>query len=356
MKLLAPLALLAWFCAACASAAVPPYPAATLPLTGAEELICWQGGVTKTCTTQSASVSGGSSTAAIGTVPLWNNFESSGDPGLFLNPSLVFGDPNGGPLDSFNFEITRQAHYTGGTPFFVNSAFAVETDVSAGTTSDEWAGRFLLQSHSASADGSENVALQATSRKFGSGVTFASNFTLEDESANPVTTSVTNEQDLDVVGLDNGLARINLDLWGRSFLQITGNPCSPASNCFGTISAFQRFDTDAYTLIGDVLEFNLGTRGCTNFINDLATSKFKVTCGGALTAASFVAAGTFLRPGQTAFASLGTADPSPQVGDMLNITDASACTVNTAVSAGGGTTHSCPTTYNGANWIALVTH
>lgn len=64
----------------------------------------------------------------------------------------------------------------------------------------------------------------------------------------------------------------------------------------------------------------------------------------------------FLRPGQTVFANLATVDPSPQVGDMLNITDASACTVNTAVSAGSGTTHSCPTIYNGASWIALVTH
>jgi hypothetical protein len=71
--------------------------------------------------------------------------------------------------------------------------------------------------------------------------------------------------------------------------------------------------------------------------------------------APMVATG-YLRPGQVLFTALSTADPSPQVGDLLNITDASACTVNVAVSAGGGTTHSCSTAYNGVGWMALVTH
>lgn len=69
-----------------------------------------------------------------------------------------------------------------------------------------------------------------------------------------------------------------------------------------------------------------------------------------------LAAKAAARPGQALFANLGTVDASPQVGDMLNITDASACTVNVAVSAGSGTTHSCPTVYNGVGWIAMVTH
>ena len=65
---------------------------------------------------------------------------------------------------------------------------------------------------------------------------------------------------------------------------------------------------------------------------------------------------TFVRPGQTTYAGLSTADASPAVGDRLVITDASACTVNTAVTAGGGSTHSCPVVYTGASWIAEVTH
>lgn len=78
--------------------------------------------------------------------------------------------------------------------------------------------------------------------------------------------------------------------------------------------------------------------------------------GCALTGNASITADGFLRPGQVLFANLATADPSAAVGDMLNITDASACTANTAVSAGGGSAHSCPTVYNGVNWIALVTH
>jgi hypothetical protein len=41
---------------------------------------------------------------------------------------------------------------------------------------------------------------------------------------------------------------------------------------------------------------------------------------------------------------------------MLNITDASVCTVNTQITAGSGSAHSCPAVYNGVGWIAMVTH
>ncbi len=56
---------------------------------------------------------------------------------------------------------------------------------------------------------------------------------------------------------------------------------------------------------------------------------------------------------QVLFASI---DPSPVVGERMTIIDASACTIDVAVTAGGGTTHSCPTVWNGANWVAVVTH
>ena len=69
-----------------------------------------------------------------------------------------------------------------------------------------------------------------------------------------------------------------------------------------------------------------------------------------------VTVSTYLRRTSLLFANLGTVDASPQVGDTLVISDASACTANTAVTAGGGTLHSCPVIYNGASWIAIVTH
>jgi len=66
-----------------------------------------------------------------------------------------------------------------------------------------------------------------------------------------------------------------------------------------------------------------------------------------------LAATTLLRLPATVYASL---EPSPDVGDQLVITDASACTFGTQISAGGGTIHSCPAVYNGAGWYPLVTH
>jgi hypothetical protein len=78
--------------------------------------------------------------------------------------------------------------------------------------------------------------------------------------------------------------------------------------------------------------------------------------GGLVSASSSVSAGGFLRPGQTVFANVATVDSAPQVGDMLDITDASACTVGTQIIAGGGTTHSCAAAFNGVGWFPLVSH
>ncbi len=91
------------------------------------------------------------------------------------------------------------------------------------------------------------------------------------------------------------------------------------------------FDLSAYTITGNLLK---GANG------------FAVTGGGVL------------RKAATTFAGLGAIDPSPAVGDELVITDASDCTANTAVTAGGGTRHSCPVIYTGGAtpWIAIVTH
>jgi hypothetical protein len=73
-------------------------------------------------------------------------------------------------------------------------------------------------------------------------------------------------------------------------------------------------------------------------------------------ARGMVASGGVHRPASTSFASLSTIDPSPQVGDYVAISDASACIANTVITGGGGRTHACAAVYNGEGWVALVTH
>ena len=68
-----------------------------------------------------------------------------------------------------------------------------------------------------------------------------------------------------------------------------------------------------------------------------------------------IQATSFLRSATTTYANLSNADPSPTIGDQLVISDASACTINTAVTSGGGTAHACPVVYTGS-WVALVSH
>jgi hypothetical protein len=145
--------------------------------------------------------------------------------------------------------------------------------------------------------------------------------------------------------------QIGLDLTGLNYtgaiaIALPSGPTitSDSSHIYLSVSSVQ-----ALVLSSTVGTF-AGTLQATNYVGAVGTGSPST---GQFTS---VAATTYVRPGTTLFAGLSTADPSPQVGDMLNITDASACTVNTAVAAGGGTVHSCPTVYNGASWVAMVTH
>ena len=63
-----------------------------------------------------------------------------------------------------------------------------------------------------------------------------------------------------------------------------------------------------------------------------------------------------IRPSQTRYANLPAFDPNPAVGDYLVIVDASACSVGSAVTAGGGSGHACPAIYDGTAWVAAVSH
>lgn len=65
-------------------------------------------------------------------------------------------------------------------------------------------------------------------------------------------------------------------------------------------------------------------------------------------------AGGYIRPGLTTVAGLATQDPTPRVGDMLSVSDATTCTANSTVTGGGATT--CALAYSGTAWKAIVTH
>jgi hypothetical protein len=90
----------------------------------------------------------------------------------------------------------RRADYVGGTNAFVNTCFASQTIVSAGTTSYEWNALFALDNFGTSGDASQNTALYAQSIKESTGQTWASVFELRDLSTNPTVSSVATEIDI----------------------------------------------------------------------------------------------------------------------------------------------------------------
>lgn len=67
-----------------------------------------------------------------------------------------------------------------------------------------------------------------------------------------------------------------------------------------------------------------------------------------------ITAVAYLRPGTSTVTGLTTADPTPQVGDMISVTDAVTCVVNTTPTGSGAIT--CPLVYTGAAWKAIVTN
>ena len=97
--------------------------------------------------------------------------EDTGEPALSLSNRLTFARASTSGADGSDVLIRRTADYSGGGPWrgFVNSAIAVTTTVSPGTTSFEWAGNFILDNYGTSADGSENVALAWSAIKHSSG-------------------------------------------------------------------------------------------------------------------------------------------------------------------------------------------
>jgi hypothetical protein len=144
-----------------------------------------------------------------------SSVEGVGESALSLSNRLTFARASTSNTDGSDIRIVRNANYSGDAPWrgFVNSALAVTTTVSPGTTSFEWAGNFILDNFGTSADGSENVALAWSAIKHSSGRSLAGFGQITDLSGpDPVTTSVVTEFDIYANGTDVHENRIFLDL------------------------------------------------------------------------------------------------------------------------------------------------
>lgn len=151
-----------------------------------------------------------------------------------------------------------------------------------------------------------------------------------------------------LIGAQAGAAGASV---GIQFSNINGQyPLSSTGTLIdaGTGTVAQGLSTISATVTGAVIQMATGQKIALDSSHSLSSASLNVS--GPITA------GTILRPGQAIFSNLATINPSPQVGDEVVITDASACTANTQITSGGGTTHSCAAVYNGAGYIAIVTH
>jgi len=276
-----------------------------------------------------------SNVASVGSIPEFVDYQGSGTPGLLIPSTLTFGAAAAGPRDSQTFQVQRMVHYQGGMNGFTNSALSIFETVQPGARSFEWATRSFLDNFSTSEDSSQNAALYTRAIKESSGMTWSATSELDDTRPNPTTTSVTEEFDLEGKGGDSAGNRVILDLWGKS------NDDAPDN-----ISRAIRINSDVRTSFQDVIQFNLAS-GCTNFINDVATSRFKVDCNGGVTA-TYVAA-SYIHTKATTMSRLATVDPSPSSGDRALVTDAVTCVFAGFVTGGGSVT--CPVYFDGT-WKA----
>jgi hypothetical protein len=251
------------------------YPFATEPLNTSDAVIGTQVGVTKQFTTLNLAdfsfLNRGLETWTVG-VPLtdWTTGLAS-ETTPFAAVDASTSQTNSEPLQCYSATA-----WTLGAPGTARSCFTAYDLAPAGRLTFDRALTAYLVNQSTSADAAQNTALYARAAKTSTGSTFAGTSELDDWSANPTTSSVTHEFDLDAEGTDTNNARVVVDVWGKSF---------NAAN--DTIAKALRFNQDTFALFGDVIQFNLAHRGCTNFINDVATSTFKIDCSGNFTGTTF---------------------------------------------------------------------
>lgn len=211
--------------AACAQIPISGLPAATTPVGGTEVLPIVQGGVTKKIAEQDLGIL---STMTVRNLPTYPGFKAAPSfigqsfPGIGLlgtgeglRVARDFGIADG-PTDVDDMSVFRTANYTGGTNGVVNAALRTFDTVSAGAKAYEWTLNSVMDNSSTSGDGSQNLAANFTAIKRSTGMTWGVNEVLEDLTADPIATSVTNEEDLYSVGTDANSVRVIGDYFGKS--------------------------------------------------------------------------------------------------------------------------------------------
>lgn len=379
------LCALVLLCAHPALAAVPPYPAATTPLTGNELLICFQGGVTKTCTTGQSGAVNPVNIPPVANATMGETYllEPSGVSNPLAGIGAIF--PGG---TTGCFLCVGQTFTAGNTTGGVNGPYATEWIHAGDTVSSNLnivalgadckalvsSSTCVAQNNIAwSLPGLTNVNLNAAEYDCepGAGTTLDSRsaclLSVAFSAAFPYAFHAAG----DASSSGSFLVEVGcgVQITGACFSADTG---ASATNFANSANGTWTVAYELGTGITQGIEFGTGGGGVSPFVygdgsgnelvqlgtgnqwavkNSSGVTKFTVDAGvGSISATGFV------RPGQTLFAALGTADPSPQVGDHLNITDASACTFGTQITAGSGSGHSCPGVYNGVGWFPEVTH
>lgn len=140
------------------------------------------------------------------------NYNGSGLPGYQVNLGLIIGRPTTASDNVSDFQVQRDANYTGGTFGFVNAAALFRNYARAGTASFENASVSILENYTTSADNSQNVAHISHTNARGTGPSWAGISELDDfGAADPTRARVTHEFDLFGNGTDANSQRIIVD-------------------------------------------------------------------------------------------------------------------------------------------------
>jgi len=149
---------------------------------------------------------------------------------------------------------------------------------------------------------------------------------------------------LDGIGAAKGIYPNNAALWvltsNGGILWHTGLLLSGNSVGEAAIADLTNSETVVYV------------QGTHNHIVDASAAKLIGSAWAGPFSADSIVSGTFIRPALAAVSALTSLDPSPQVGDMISVSDAKECVANTPVQ-GGGTTP-CALIYSGTDWKAIV--
>lgn len=154
-------------------------------------------------------------------------------------------------------------------------------------------------------------------------------------------------------GQNNWHTGLEISSFDETGLLIANNLHSPPGDGAAVI---QQRANGANTIVVQRAE-TAGSRGNLFSAVDATNTKslFNVdTAGNLYVAGNINMAGGYERPTLTTVARLAKADPSPQPGDRIAVSDAVTCVIDTPVRGGGA--RSCPLVYSGSAWKAAVSN